>query len=88
MPAAERVREALDQLGMSELPVTTRLLTTSADAEATAFAGSPTITLDGVDVFPSEGRTVDLACRVYLTERGLAGAPATEQIVDAIRSHI
>lgn len=83
--AEERVREALEGLGLSDASVKTRLLRTPDEAATTAFAGSPTITLDGVDIFPSDGRTADLACRVYLTERGLAGMPTTDQIIDAIR---
>ena len=86
--AAERVREALDGLGLSDAKVETRLLRTPDEARVTAFAGSPTITLGGDDLFPSEGRTADLACRVYMTDRGLAGMPTTAQIAEAIRSRI
>ena len=86
--AAERVHEALDRLGLSDANVRTRLLGTPDEAGATAFAGSPTLTLDGDDLFPSEGRTADLACRVYLTDSGLAGMPTTDQLVEAIRSRI
>ncbi len=86
--AAERSREALDALGLEQVPVTTRLLRDTQEAGATAFAGSPTIVLDGQDAFPSEGRTAELACRVYPTGQGLAGSPTVEQLVDAIRSRL
>ena len=53
---------------------------TEAEAVSSGFAGSPTILLDGQDLFPSQGNTADLACRVYLTERGFAGAPTVGQL--------
>lgn len=86
IPAAAQVREALDRLGLQDSPVATRRLSTPEEAGATAFAGSPTITVDGVDLFPSDGRTSELACRVYPTDRGLAGTPSAAQIVEAIRA--
>lgn len=86
--AQARTRQALDALERSDIPVTTRRLRTPAEAADTAFAGSPTITLNGVDIFPSDGRTADLACRVYPTPDGLRGAPTTEQITAALRAQL
>lgn len=86
--AETRTREALAALGRTDILVTTRLLSTPEDAAATAFAGSPTITIDGVDIFPSDGRTGELACRVYPTPHGLKGTPTLEQITDALRPRI
>jgi hypothetical protein len=66
--------------------VTTRsriALTTSADAIEVPFAGSPTV-LDGVDAFPTDGRTSDLACRIYLTDTGFAGVPTVAQLIEAM----
>lgn len=81
-------REALATLGRTDVLVTTRLLTTPEEAAQTPFAGSPTITINGADVFPSDGRTSDLACRVYATPHGLKGTPTTEQITAALRDQI
>jgi hypothetical protein len=86
--AEARTREALESLGRPDIPVSTRLLLTAEDAARSAFAGSPTITLDGTDLFPTEGRASDLACRVYVTPEGLRGAPTVDQIVDALRSRL
>ena len=83
--AEAHTREALDALGRADIPVTTRLLRTPDEAAETPFAGSPTITLNGVDIFPSDGRTTDLACRVYATPHGLKGTPTTEQITSVLR---
>lgn len=80
-----RVRAALDATGNADVPLEYRLLTTSAEAAGVPFAGSPTILIDGVDAFPSGGRITALACRVYSTGGGLAGAPTTEQLIEVFR---
>ena len=85
--AGARVEAALVELGHGDDEVTYRLLTDSADAAVVPFAGSPTILLDGVDVFPTDGRTSDLACRVYRTGTGFAGVPTVAQLVEAIQEH-
>lgn len=83
--AGGRVEAALSELGVADVQVTYRLLATSAEAKGVAFAGSPTILRDGVDAFPSEGRTADLACRIYLTDAGFAGVPTVSQLIAALR---
>lgn len=83
--AGARVHAALAELGRAGDEVTFRLLTSSAEAAEVAFAGSPTILFDGVDAFPSDARTADLACRVYRTDSGFAGVPAVGQLVEAMR---
>ena len=85
--AGTRVEAALVELGRGDVEVTYRLLTDSAQAAAVPFAGSPTILLDGVDAFPSGGRTSDLACRVYRTDNGFAGVPTAAQLIEAIQNH-
>ncbi|WP_311858269.1 hypothetical protein [Microbacterium aquilitoris] len=78
--AGDRVRLVLDSIGRGDVPVEFVLIRTGAEAVSSGFAGSPTILLDGQDLFPSQGNTADLACRVYLTERGFAGAPTVGQL--------
>lgn len=85
--AGNRVAAALAELGRGDVEVSSRLLTDSAQAAAVPFAGSPTILLDGVDAFPTDVRTSDLACRVYRTDTGFAGVPAVAQLVEAIRNY-
>ena len=82
-----RLEEALAVTGHSDTDVTYRLLRTPEEAAEVPFAGSPTITLDGEDLFATDGRTTDLACRIYFTPAGIAGLPTTEQLVEAITSH-
>lgn len=64
-----------------------RVLTTPGDSVGTAFAGSPTITIDGKDVFPADGGSAELACRLYLTPDGLAGLPTVDQLMDGMNAH-
>ncbi|WP_026059443.1 DF family (seleno)protein [Microbacterium yannicii] len=84
--AGNRVREALRFLG-SDAEVTFQLVRSTEDAAELRFAGSPTILLDGEDLFPGGEPTYELACRIYATPSGLAGLPTTEQLVAAIGSH-
>ena len=84
--AGTRVAAALAELGRSDVEVSYRLLTDSVQASAVPFAGSPTILLDGVDAFQTDGRTSDLACRIYRTDTGFAGMPSVAQLVEAIQN--
>jgi hypothetical protein len=84
--AGLRLRAALDSTGHQGTAITHTLIASPAAAAEVPFAGSPTILIDGADLFPSDGRTSDLACRVYLTPAGLAGQPTQEQIQAALAS--
>lgn len=84
--AGNRLREALDATGFGDTEISYRVLTNADEAGRVSFAGSPTILLDGKDLFPGGTRTLDLACRVYPTPIGLAGMPSTAQLIDALSS--
>jgi hypothetical protein len=83
-----RLRVALAATGHPDVAISFRLLRVPADADGTAFAGSPTFTIDGIDLFPSAGTTSDLACRIYQTTSGLAGLPTTEQFIGRIAERV
>jgi len=85
--AGRRLRAALDSTGHQDQPISFRLIRSSEDTLGTAFAGSPTITLNGVDLIPSNGATNDLACRIYATPAGLAGLPTVDQLIEGIHTH-
>lgn len=57
-----------------------RKVDTPQEAEATGFRGSPTILVDGRDVFAEGHEPVGLSCRVYQTPDGPSGAPTVEQL--------
>lgn len=81
--AVANLHEALTLTGADAL-VAVRVIRSEADAEGTGFAGSPTILVDGSDLFPSTGGTDQLACRVYATPAGLRGLPEVGQLVAAL----
>ncbi|MCX4624616.1 hypothetical protein [Streptomyces albogriseolus] len=80
---ADRLRRALADIGLRETGFTTRVIADRTEAERVGFAGSPTVLVDGRDLF-TEGRPPGLACRVYRTPHGLAGAPGAGQLRRAL----
>lgn len=82
--AGRRFRMALDSTGHQGTVVAYTLVASPAAAAQGPLAGSPTILIDGTDLFPSEGRTNDLACRIYMPPEGLAGRPTQEQLQKAL----
>ncbi len=68
----------------TDLTVTRHLGDTVEEAERVGFHGSPSILVDGVDVFAEADAGVGLSCRVYRTPDGLAGAPTVEQLRAAL----
>ena len=81
--AEANARAALDALGLGAVPVELVTIGTEAEAANSRFGGSPTIRVDGVDLFPTTP-VRSLACRIYATGNGYAGAPTTSQIVGAL----
>lgn len=84
--ASGRVRAALDALGQEDVPVELVLVESQTAAASTGFGGSPTIVIDGQDLFPGAPHVEALACRVYSTASGLAGSPTLLEIQSALRS--
>ena len=82
--ARERLRQALDQLGHDDTAIRYVVVRSEAQARALGFAGSPSFTVDGVDLFGGAAPTGALACRLYPTAEGLAGAPAVSDLVAAL----
>ena len=66
--------------GRADITVTRHRVDTVEEAERVGFYGSPSILVDGVDVFAEPSAAVGLSCRVYRTPEGLAGAPTVEQL--------
>lgn len=63
-----------------------RLVETQEEAERLAFRGSPSIHVDGRDLFAGEGDPVGISCRLYQTPDGAAGSPTLGQLRAAIES--
>ena len=67
-----------------DLDVTHQKVETIEDAERWQFRGSPTILIDGTDPFARSGDPVGLACRIYQTPSGAAGAPTSDMLRSAL----
>lgn len=79
--ADERLRLLADELGFV---LRYRRIETPETAEACSFRGSPTILVDGEDVFAEGDEPVGLSCRIYQTPDGPAGSPTVEQLRAAL----
>jgi len=86
--ASSRLVTALRNVGIPNTEVSFVVLRTPEDASRVPFAGSPTILVDGEDLFPSTGRSTDLACRIYRTDGHVAGLPSLEDIEEALRHRL
>lgn len=84
--AAERLRQALDDIGLHSTGFTLRVISDQAEAERNGFTGSPTILIDGRDPFAEPGRRPGLACRLYWTPDGPDRAPGAGQLRQALKT--
>ena len=80
----QRLRQALDEVGRADVPITFVPVRTDAEAAAVGFAGSPTFTVDGADLFDTAAPAGTLACRIYATSGGFAGVPEVSDLVAAL----
>ena len=85
-PNWEQAADHLDTLAAEfpDLRVVRRLVNTEQDAQRVGFRGSPSILIDGADVFAPKDAPVGLSCRIYQTPEGFAGSPTIEQLRDAL----
>lgn len=87
--ARERLRQGLDRLGRAEVSIGEVQVKTADEATAAGFAGSPTILIDGRDLFPrSTVWAGGLGCRLYRTPTGSAGVPRVDDIMSALSEKV
>ncbi len=67
-----------------DLTITREKVETPAAAERWGFRGSPTILVNGEDVFAAGDEPVGLSCRIYQTPEGPAGSPTVDQLREAL----
>jgi hypothetical protein len=82
--ATRTLQEVLSELGV-EADVKLVAVNTEEEARRLRFPGSPTIRVDGRDLFPVPERSVcALGCRTYATPEGLKGYPTREMVRDGL----
>ncbi|MBO3736722.1 thioredoxin family protein [Actinoplanes flavus] len=86
--AGQRLRQALDEVGRGDVPISFTPVHTDAEAAAIGFAGSPSFTIDGADLFDTAAPAGTLACRIYATPGGLAGVPEVSDLVAALTKKV
>src|SRR5215216_7749769 len=84
LKAEKTLREVLEEEGL-EAEVDLIAVNTDEEAQELRFAGSPTIRVNGEDLFPVPERAeYALGCRMYTTPEGLRGSPTTEMLRKAL----
>lgn len=84
--AESTLREVLTGCGMDAEPEMVAI-NTDEEAQRLRFPGSPTIRVDGRDLFPApEREDWRLGCRVYATPEGLKGSPTAGMMAHALRT--
>lgn len=78
--ASNLLRTALDDIGLSETPITVGVIDTDDVARDRGFAGSPAFIVDGTDLFETGGSQGSMACRVYTTPKGPRNLPALSDL--------
>lgn len=86
--AGRRMRLALEQAGKVDVAIAFVAVATQAEAAAAGFRGSPTILVDGADLFPGMPEPSGLSCRVYATAGGVAGVPGLVDLTAALESRL
>ena len=84
LKAEKTLREILEEQGV-DAEVELVAVNTDEGAQEVRFVGSPTIRVDGEDLFPIPDRPeYALGCRMYATPEGLRGYPTAEMLSKAL----
>jgi hypothetical protein len=79
--AAEKTLRGVLAQEDAEAEVELVVVNTEEEARWLRFPGSPTIRVDGEDLFPVPDRVgYALGCRMYATPEGLKGSPTAEMV--------
>lgn len=85
--ALKNLKHSLIDLDL-DVPVQVTRINSQNFDEFVQFHGSPTILLDGQDIFPVHDFEGALLCRVYETPEGLRGLPTQQQITQQLTTHM
>lgn len=78
-----RVREAIDRSGVTAA-VVERVIDDPRMAATLGMAGSPTILVDGRDLFGAAALEPSISCCLYRSETAVDGAPSVSALIDAL----
>jgi hypothetical protein len=81
------VQQAIDELKL-EVEIRYSLIENDRQALQAYFIGSPTVRVNGSDLFPVQGATAGLRLRSYLTDEGITGHPTYQMIRDALAVYV
>jgi hypothetical protein len=83
--AAEKLEQILDEIGKGDVHVVRREVRTRAEAQRLGFPGSPTFSVGGRDLFPTDSAPA-LTCRVYARDGGaLSPLPDRAELTARLR---
>ncbi len=90
-PSWKMAQESLEGiLQKHNIEAKVQLIRVETDQEARDhhFVGSPSIRVNGEDLFPVNHEHYALGCRVYQTPDGMRGWPTTEMIEDTLTARL
>lgn len=90
-PSWKMAQESLEKIiRKHNIEATVQLVQVETDQEARdhRFVGSPSIRVDGKDLFPVDHENYALGCRVYQTPDGMRGWPIIGMLEDALTARL
>ncbi len=84
--ASELLQRVLADLGL-EAEITYWLVASDRQAIEWSFIGSPTIRVNGQDLFPMPGAAAGMRLRPYFTDEGMLDYPTYEMLHEALRPY-
>jgi hypothetical protein len=83
-PAQQALQQALLEEGIKS-QIQLIVVSTNEEAQSMQFPGSPTLRVNGRDLFPAPERQAwGLGCRMYPTPEGMRGTPTKEMLREAL----
>lgn len=83
----ENVKSILAEEGLNQA-VDLLKVESNEEAELRKFTGSPTLRINGNDLFPPGHKQYALGCRLYQTPDGLRNLPTVEMLRDRVKHEI
>lgn len=82
--ARQAIDDVLDKLELDEVEVRLVKVATQEEAERLRFPGSPTVRVNGEDVYPQKVPQYSLSCRRYAGAFGWQGWPPRDYVEEAL----